>query len=147
VLGHPKAFVRTVEGGMLHTQIALTRTLDAKQNADAYAVEMVKELIENLAMRWPEFSKHSLGCPSGQRRSQANPTLHEPCPTDAASSRRPLRGRDLGVGSKRSALHDSGRQADVRVQRGGEPAVTELRIWGEHERINVKRAADGEGKR
>jgi hypothetical protein len=28
----------------------------------------------------------------------------------------------------------------VRVQRVGEPTVTELRTWGAHERISVKRA-------
>ena len=130
----PKAFVRTVEGGMLHTQIAHTRTFDAKKDADAYAVEMVKLSTRSCAQ-------------AGTEVARPTPPLHEPCPADAASSRRPLRGRDLGVGSRRSALHDSGRQADVRVQRGDEPAVPELRIWGEHERINVKRAPDGEGKR
>jgi len=32
-----------------------------------------------------------------------------------------------------------GKNARVRVQRVGEPAVTELRSWGAHERIAVKR--------
>ncbi len=40
-----------------------------------------------------------------------------------------------------------GKNARVRVQRVGEPAVTELRTWGAHERINVKRATAEEGKR
>lgn len=33
-----------------------------------------------------------------------------------------------------------GKNARVRVQRVGEPAVTDLRTWGTHERISVKRA-------
>ena len=33
-----------------------------------------------------------------------------------------------------------GKNACVRVQRVGEPAVTDLRTWGAHERISVKRA-------
>jgi hypothetical protein len=33
-----------------------------------------------------------------------------------------------------------GKTARVRVQRASAPAVTELRTWGAHERINVKRA-------
>jgi hypothetical protein len=33
-----------------------------------------------------------------------------------------------------------GKNARVRVQRVGEPAVTELRTWGPHDRISVKRA-------
>ena len=34
-----------------------------------------------------------------------------------------------------------GKNARVRVQRVGQPDVTELRTWGAHERITVKRAA------
>src|SRR5437899_1542419 len=34
-----------------------------------------------------------------------------------------------------------GQNAHVRVQRVGQPDVTELRTWGAHERIAVKRAA------
>ena len=33
-----------------------------------------------------------------------------------------------------------GKTAHVRVQRVGQPAVTELRTWGAHERISVRRA-------
>jgi len=33
-----------------------------------------------------------------------------------------------------------GKNAQVRVQRVGEPAANELRIWGAHERISVKRS-------
>jgi hypothetical protein len=40
-----------------------------------------------------------------------------------------------------------GKNARVRVQRVGEPTVTELRTWGAHERISVKRATTAEGKR
>ena len=40
-----------------------------------------------------------------------------------------------------------GKNARVRVQRVGEPTVTELRTWGAHERITVKRATTEEGKR
>jgi hypothetical protein len=32
-----------------------------------------------------------------------------------------------------------GKNARVRVQRVGEPAVTDLRTWGAHERVAVKR--------
>jgi hypothetical protein len=40
-----------------------------------------------------------------------------------------------------------GKNARVRVQRVGEPAVTDLRTWGAHERVSVKRAIAEEGKR
>ena len=40
-----------------------------------------------------------------------------------------------------------GKNARVRVQRVGEPPVTDLRTWGAHERISVKRATLEEGKR
>jgi hypothetical protein len=40
-----------------------------------------------------------------------------------------------------------GKNARVRVQRVGDPAVTELRTWGAHERISVKRGSADEGKR
>ena len=33
-----------------------------------------------------------------------------------------------------------GKNARVRVQRVGQPAVSELRTWGAHERVAVKRA-------
>jgi hypothetical protein len=39
-----------------------------------------------------------------------------------------------------------GKNARVRVQKVGEPTVTELRTWGVHERISVKRASAKEGK-
>jgi hypothetical protein len=35
----------------------------------------------------------------------------------------------------------------VRVQRVGEPAVTDLRTWGAHEKVSVKRTTAQEGKR
>jgi hypothetical protein len=40
-----------------------------------------------------------------------------------------------------------GKNARVRVQWVGDPAVTEPRTWGAHERVNVKRASAQEGKR
>ena len=40
-----------------------------------------------------------------------------------------------------------GEDARVRVQWVGDPAVTELRTWGAHERVNVKRASAQEVKR
>jgi hypothetical protein len=40
-----------------------------------------------------------------------------------------------------------GKTAHVRVQRVGQPDVTDLRTWGAHERISVKRASAEEGKR
>jgi hypothetical protein len=40
-----------------------------------------------------------------------------------------------------------GKNARVRVQRVGEPAVTDLRTWNAHEKISVKRASTDEGKR
>ena len=40
-----------------------------------------------------------------------------------------------------------GKNARVRVQKVGQPDVTELRTWGAHERISVKRATAEEGKR
>jgi hypothetical protein len=42
----PKAFVRTAEGGILHTHITPNRLFDTKQDADAFAVKMAKELID-----------------------------------------------------------------------------------------------------
>ena len=42
----PKAFVRTAEGGILHTHIMPNRLFDTKQDADAYAVKIAKELID-----------------------------------------------------------------------------------------------------
>ena len=40
-----------------------------------------------------------------------------------------------------------GKNARVRVQRVGEPSVTELRTWGAHQRVSVKRATAEEVKR
>jgi hypothetical protein len=37
-----------------------------------------------------------------------------------------------------------GKNARVRVQRVGEPAVSHLRTWGAHERVAVKRATTGQ---
>ncbi len=40
-----------------------------------------------------------------------------------------------------------GKYARVRVQRVGEPAVTDLRTWGAHEKVSVKRASTEQGTR
>lgn len=40
-----------------------------------------------------------------------------------------------------------GKTAHVRVERVGQPDVTDLRTWGAHERIAVTRATAEEGKR
>jgi len=47
--------------------------------------------------------------------------------------------------SRRSALHD-GKTAHVRIKRL-EGDSTEIRTWGAHERISVKRVTAEEGKR
>ena len=39
-----------------------------------------------------------------------------------------------------------GKNARVRVQRVGQPGVSEIRIWVAHERISVKRTTAEEGK-
>ena len=54
--------------------------------------------------------------------------------------------RDWGS-SGRPYTTAGGKNAHVRVQRVGQPDVTELRTWGAHERIAVKRATAEEGKR
>jgi len=40
-----------------------------------------------------------------------------------------------------------GKYARVRVQMFGLPAISELRTWGAHERVSMKRATTEEGKR
>ncbi len=40
-----------------------------------------------------------------------------------------------------------GKNAGARVQKVGRPDVTEVRTWGAHERIAVRRATTEEGKR
>ena len=42
---------------------------------------------------------------------------------------------------------NAGKDVHARVQKVGQPDVTELRTWGAHERISVKRAPTEEGKR
>jgi hypothetical protein len=39
-----------------------------------------------------------------------------------------------------------GKYARVRVQMFGQPAISELRTWGAHERVSVKRTSAEEGK-
>jgi hypothetical protein len=40
-----------------------------------------------------------------------------------------------------------GKNAQVRLQRVDKTGVTEIRTWGAHEKVSVKRATAGEGKR
>jgi hypothetical protein len=42
---------------------------------------------------------------------------------------------------------NAGKNARVRLQKVGQPDVTELRTWGAHERVSVKRATAEEGNR
>jgi hypothetical protein len=44
----PKASVRTVGAGNVHSQIVLARTFATRQEADAYAIAMAKDLIDDL---------------------------------------------------------------------------------------------------
>jgi len=75
----------------------------------------------------------------------------EPAPPATSPARRVL-PMDLRVGDRfadeigewevvgRPYTTAGGKNARVRVQRvGGDPAITELRTWGAHERIIVKR--------
>jgi hypothetical protein len=39
-----------------------------------------------------------------------------------------------------------GKNAQVRLQRVDKPGVTEIRTWGAHEKVSVKRASAKEGK-
>ncbi len=39
-----------------------------------------------------------------------------------------------------------GKNAHVRLQRVDKPGVTEIRTWGAHERVSVKRTISKEGK-
>ena len=40
-----------------------------------------------------------------------------------------------------------GKNAHVRLQRVNQPVVTDIRTWGAHEKVSVKRAIAEEGKR
>jgi len=40
-----------------------------------------------------------------------------------------------------------GKMAHVGVRRVGRPDVTDIRMWGAHERVGVKRATSQEGRR
>jgi hypothetical protein len=42
--------------------------------------------------------------------------------------------------ASRPYITNAGKDAHVRVQRVGQPEVTEIRTWGAHERIAVRRA-------
>ena len=80
-----------------------------------------------------------------------------PPPTPASPTR--VLPMDLQVGDRladetgewevvsRRYTSNAGKDAHARVQKVGQPEVTELRTWGAHERISVKRASAEEGKR
>jgi hypothetical protein len=42
---------------------------------------------------------------------------------------------------------NAGKDAHARVQKLGQPDVTEIRVWRAHERVSVKRTTAEEGKR
>jgi hypothetical protein len=42
---------------------------------------------------------------------------------------------------------NTGKDAHARVQKLGQPDVTEIRVWRAHERVSVKRTTAEEGKR
>jgi hypothetical protein len=41
---------------------------------------------------------------------------------------------------------NGGKDVHARVQKVGQPDATEIRTWGAHEKVSVKRATAGEGK-
>jgi hypothetical protein len=49
--------------------------------------------------------------------------------------------------SEQVYVTNAGKNAQVRVKKVGQPDVTEIRTWGAHERISVKRTTAEEGKR
>ncbi len=75
----------------------------------------------------------------------------KPEPASAPPTTRRVLPMDLQVGDRlsdetgewevvgRPYTTAGGKNARVRVQRVGQPAVSELRTWGAHERITVKR--------
>jgi hypothetical protein len=57
--------------------------------------------------------------------------------------------RILGVVGRTLTVTETAarKTAHARVQRVGQPEVTEIRSWGAHERVSVKRATTEEDKR
>ena len=49
--------------------------------------------------------------------------------------------------ASRAYVTNAGEDAHVRVKKVGQPEVTEIRSWGAHERVSVKRATAEEGNR
>ena len=98
--------------------------------------------------------------PEKKRERKANGQLPLPTPrSPAAASATRVLPIDLKVGDR---LVDetgewevvsgpytltAGKNASARVKKIGQPEVTEIRSWGAHERISVKRATAEEGKR
>src|SRR5262245_55680727 len=51
------------------------------------------------------------------------------------------------VASRPYKTTNAGKDAHIRIKKVGQPDVTEIRIWGEHERVRVKRTTAEDGKR
>jgi hypothetical protein len=97
--------------------------------------------------------------PAKKRERKANG--HLPTPPHAPASFRATRVLpiDLKVGDhlvdetgewevvSRPYTSNAGKDAHARVQKVSQPAVTEVRNWGAHERISVKRASAEGDKR
>jgi hypothetical protein len=54
---------------------------------------------------------------------------------------------ETGTWEVASRPYTTEEDAHIRVKKVGQPEVTELRIWGAHERVTVNRATSEEGKR
>ena len=88
--------------------------------------------------------------PEKKRERKANGQLPLPTSSAPASATRVL-PMDLKIGDRlidetgewevvsRPYTSNAGKNASVRVRKVGQPAVTEVRTWGAHERIAVRR--------
>jgi hypothetical protein len=98
--------------------------------------------------------------PEKKRERRANGQLPLPTPRSPASaSATRVLPIDLKVGDRLvdetgewevvsgPYTLNAGKNPSVRVKKFGQPEVTEIRSWGAHERISVKRATTAEGKR
>jgi hypothetical protein len=78
-------------------------------------------------------------------RSIAKPKPEKKPATPASTTRRVV-PMELRIGDRITA-GTGGRTAYVGVRRVGRPDVTDIRMWGAHERVSMKRATAEEGKR
>ena len=78
-------------------------------------------------------------------RSVAKPKPEKKPATPASTTSRVL-PMELRIGDRITA-GTGGRTAHVGVRRVGRPDVTDIRMWGAHERVSVKRTTAEEGKR